>query len=283
MREIIDIQLVMSDNKMKAFFSVFTQCFSQTICDIDLCYQNLQSLMDEKREDEDNDDADSRTDEFDQIGSSSSSENDDEPDIANLFSKKKKNQSKALKSIHDENKIKIKQLCMELYGVHNVLMKCSLHDNRYSSRKKKQNDLTLVEKVVHCMKFIQICKNALLYELQKAYYQMNEAEGNIQNNFDINNLKFKIETARINEIIIIIGRKLSIDDHMWDDIDRTNDDQISSLAQMRVKTIFEHIIKAQDLTKIFDRKPLSAMQVATAILKSVFDIDNNEINDSYLN
>eukprot|EP01084_Bolivina_argentea_P176843 305955_1 len=79
LREIIDIQLVMSHNKLKAFFSVFTSSFTQTICDINICYQNLNCLMDEKEEAE--------SDHYD-----------------------------------TENKSKIKKLCMELYGIYNVLL-----------------------------------------------------------------------------------------------------------------------------------------------------------------
>ena len=114
-------------------------------------------------------------------------------------------------------------------------------------------------------------------------YQINGWDCNDMSNFDLNQVKFKIETSRINEIIIIIGRKLSIDDHMIEEIDRTNDDQIGILAQMRVKAVFNSIIKAQDLNKLFKNKPLSRMAVATDILQYVFGIENNEANDSYLN
>ena len=272
----------MSDNKLKSFFSVFTQCFSQAICDIDLCYQNLNCLMDEKeqktREEEDDDD----DDDDDEFGGSSSSDDELSGLYSNKRGRKRRKSKSTLTAIHDANKTKIRQLCMELYGISSVLLKCSLIDpSRYS--RKKQKDLTLVEKIIHVMKFIQISKNALLYELQKAYYQMNELDGNDMSNFDLNQVKFKIETSRINEIIIIIGRKLSIDDHMIEEIDRTNDDQIGILAQMRVKAVFNSIIKAQDLNKLFKNKPLSRMAVATDILQYVFGIENNEANDSYLN
>merc|ERR1712242_68118 len=45
LKEIIDVQSVMSDSKLKAFFSVFVQCFCQTLCDIALCYDNLNCFV----------------------------------------------------------------------------------------------------------------------------------------------------------------------------------------------------------------------------------------------
>merc|ERR1711920_773741 len=99
---------------------------------------------------------------------------------------------------------------MELYGISNIL------------KKIEYLDLTIIEKIIHCMKFIQISKNALLYEIQKSYFQSN---GYKIDTID-DSLKFQIDTNRLNEIVIIIRRKLSIDTHMIDDIDRTNDEQI---------------------------------------------------------
>eukprot|EP00484_Ammonia_sp_Unknown_P030380 CAMPEP_0197035078 /NCGR_PEP_ID=MMETSP1384-20130603/12965_1 /TAXON_ID=29189 /ORGANISM="Ammonia sp." /LENGTH=923 /DNA_ID=CAMNT_0042465089 /DNA_START=39 /DNA_END=2810 /DNA_ORIENTATION=+ len=294
LREIIDVQMVMSDTKLKSFFSVFNQCFAQTICDIDICYQNLNCLLEEKESQDQM--------EFDNIASANTSSSaslnggfdDDVDDLYNRRNEQRRDDDRKHKTawngMSEENRLKIRQLCMEFYGVSHVLSKISLSRSHSPKKDKANADLTLVEKIVHCMKFIQICKNALLYEMHKAYYQMNVADGHEESALidfaTIQSLKFKIDTSRlfINEIIIIIARKLSTHDHTLYDLDMTNDDQVPSLAQQRVKNVFEAIIKAQDLTKIFKRKPLSAMQVASAVLKYVFGIEINEesTTESYL-
>merc|ERR1712130_148484 len=115
--------------------------------------------------------------------------------------------------------------------------------------------MSIVDKIVHCMKFIQISKNAMLYEIEKAYYQQHGDED------DVGSVKFHIETDKLNDIVIIIGRKLSIDEHMIEDIDRTQEEQIPQLAQMRVQRVFEYILNCGDLNKFFGAKPLSAMDV----------------------
>ena len=40
----------MSYSKLKSFFSVFVQCFCQTLCDIALCYDNLNCFVGGDRE-----------------------------------------------------------------------------------------------------------------------------------------------------------------------------------------------------------------------------------------
>ena len=55
---------------------------------------------------------------------------------------------------------------------------------------------------------------------------------------------------------------------------------------MRVKNVFESILKAQDLNALFrKRRPRSAMDVASALLRHCFGIEhseNQQINGDYL-
>jgi len=50
---------------------------------------------------------------------------------------------------------------------------------------------------------------------------------------------------------------------------------------MRVQRVFEYLLNCGDLNKFFGAKPLSAMDVATAILKNIFGMDDLQNNDSY--
>jgi len=277
LREIIDVQYVMSDGKLKAFFSVFAQCFAQTLCDIDLCYQHLDCFVESSSSNVSRSQSDDDDDEEGDGG-----DDDGDGDERRRRQKAVAASSSAAQQLEHENKVKLRQLSMEFYGVNNVLLKITLNDSRDAST-KIEHDLTLVEKIVHCMKFIQICKNAFLYELQKDYYQRNELYGNddVIDFESMKNLRFKLETSRLNEIVLIIARKLCMDNHMLYDLDMTSDDQIAVLAQNRVQSIFTAIVRAQDLSKIFVRKPLSAMDVASAVLKHVFAIENREQNESY--
>jgi len=134
--------------------------------------------------------------------------------------------------------------------------------------------MNIVDKIVHCMKWIQISKNAMLYEVEKTYYQQNGDED------VVGTMKFEVDTDKLNDIVIIIARKLCIDEHMIEDIDRTQEEQIPRLAQMRVQRVFEYLLNCRDFNQLFDGKPLSAMDVAIAILNSVFGMDNLQ-NDSY--
>jgi len=221
LREIIDVQCVMSHNKLKSFFSVFVQCFTQTLCDIHQSYKNLNCLI-----------------------------------------------------YDNPTNDKMKQVLLELYGIKDILNPI-------------QSELSIVEKIIHCMKFIIIAKNAMLYEIKKEYFTNHhtlilQQQQQLQPQAQV---KFNIDIDKINDIVIIIARKLSIDEHMIEDIDRTNDEQIPHLAAQRVKNIFNKIINTQDLNQMFlsknGKKPLCAMNVATAVLKHVFGIDNNQENDSY--
>ena len=256
LREIIDVQSVMSDSKLKAFFSVFCRCFSQTLCDISLCYENLNCFVGDSIGDDDNDGGGDQW-EQDRIA-------------------------------------RIKKVCLELYGIAHVVDHIAMEKTptpspmapRGRGKRKRENveGVSVAEKIVHCMRFIQICKNAVLYETQKSYYEEMSGvmpDGMIPALGD--EVKFKVETHRLNEMVVIVGRKLSIDSHMIDDIDRTSEDQVPRLAELRVKSVFEAIVRAQDFNAFFGRKPQSSMDVATVLLSQVFGIENNEANDSYLN
>merc|ERR1712003_238285 len=63
--------------------------------------------------------------------------------------------------IMEQNKAKVKALCMELYGIQDVLEEIEID----TSNNSLNSDMSIVDKIVHCMKFIQIAKNAMLYEI----------------------------------------------------------------------------------------------------------------------
>jgi len=214
---------------------------------------------------------------------------------------------------------RIKKVCLELYGITNILdpivvdktptpkahpsqaispsiyskgsimrkhkgKSPSSNSKRNRNERKEEEEMSVAEKIVHCMRFIQICKNAVLYETQKQYFA--EMSGVLPDELlpQIGEeMKFKVETHQLNDMVVIVGRKLSIDLHMIDDIDRTPDDQVPRLAEMRVRTVFEGIVRAQDFNSFFEGKPQSSMDVATVLLSKVFGIENNEATDSYLN
>jgi len=258
LREIIDIQLVMSHHKTKSFFSVFAQCFSQTICDIDLAYKNLSCFGPKKR-------LSAELDDDDQKQQSLRHQRHGSQGVRAAF-------GRYGNEIIKENKAKVKALCMELYGIQDVLEEIDID----TSNNSLNSDMSIVDKIVHCMKFIRIAKNAMLYEIEKTYYQQHGDEDE-----DMGSVKFHIETDKLNDIVIIIARKLSIDEHMIEDIDRTQEEQLPQLAQMRVRRVFEYILNCADFNKFFGAKPLSAMDVATAILKNVFGMNDLQNNDSY--
>lgn len=264
LREIIDVQSVMSDSKLKSFFSVFCQCFSQTLCDISLCYENLNCFVGDAIDDDGHDNEGG--DQWEQ-----------------------------------QRVERIKRVCLELYGIAHVLGPIAMEktptptpmapasSSRSSKGKRKRAErenverVSVAEKIVHCMRFVQICKNAVLYETQKAYYE--EMSGVVPDDMIPalgDEVRFKVETHRLNEMVVIVGRKLSIDSHMIDDIDRTSEEQVPRLAELRVRSVFEAIVRAQDLNALFGRKPQSAMDVATVLLHQVFGIENNEATDSNL-
>ena len=164
--------------------------------------------------------------------------------------------------------------------------------NKGKSPKRKRNEtnedeeMSVAEKIVHCMRFIQICKNAVLYETHKQYIE--EMTGVLPEDMipalnEIDESKFKVDTHKLNDMVVIVGRKLSIDNHMIDDIEGISEEQVPKLAEMRVRTVFEAIVRVQDFNDFFGRKPQSSMDVATVLLSRVFGIENNEGNDSYLN
>mmetsp|Transcript_58408 Transcript_58408/g.52618 ORF Transcript_58408/g.52618 Transcript_58408/m.52618 type:complete len:111 (+) Transcript_58408:1-333(+) len=90
----------------------------------------------------------------------------------------------------------------------------------------------------------------------------------------------KVSTHRCNLVILYIARKLCTNEHMVDEIEKTHDQQIPRLAEIRSKDIFQAIISDQ---KIFSlkKKPKNIKQCANKILENVFgihteiDIDNN--------
>eukprot|EP01084_Bolivina_argentea_P174680 302569_1 len=148
----------------------------------------------------------------------------------------------------------MKLVCMELYGIKNILELIHV------------NGLTIVDKISCCMKFIQIAENALLYENeQEKVFVCNQSNEMIDDNI------FEIDSSDLHKVILIIGRKLCIDDQIVDTIVLMNDDEIPSFAQIIVQQIFEAIMK--DITNLFDAKPLSSMEVAIVILQRVFNIN----------
>merc|ERR1712228_441138 len=76
---------------------------------------------------------------------------------------------------------------------------------------------------------------------------------------------------RMNMVIVYIARKLCVNEHMIDEIERTHDQQIPRLAQIRAKDIFEAIISDQ---QIFEKrkKPKNIKEAAHNVLENVFGI-----------
>jgi hypothetical protein len=199
--EMVDIQLIMSDKKLKAFFSVFIQIFHQTVCDIELMFRNLNSAS----------------------------------------------------VVHLENGVTTKQhldkitnLCMSLYGIQSIVNKIEIVNDA---------NMSLHDKLKKCMRFISRLKRAIASEYK------------VEN----------IGTYKLNVIIIYIARKLCVNEHMVDEIERTHDQQVPRLAIIRCNDIFQAILTNQ---KIFDKKPKNIKQAANKILENVFGIDNN--NDAYV-
>lgn len=200
LNEIVDIQIVMSDKKLKSFFCVFIQIFNQTVCDIELMYRNLNS----------------------------------KPVNNNITTK--------------NHLDKITKLCSSLYGINNVINKINNH----------KNELSLNDKLTKCMRFIAIIKRSISKQ-----YKVK-----------------KISTHRCNLVIIYIARKLCTNEHMVDEIEKTHDQQIPRLAEIRSKDIFQAIISDQEIFSL-KKKPKNIKQCADKILENVFgiyneiDIDNN--------
>eukprot|EP00485_Elphidium_margaritaceum_P007506 CAMPEP_0202691102 /NCGR_PEP_ID=MMETSP1385-20130828/5907_1 /ASSEMBLY_ACC=CAM_ASM_000861 /TAXON_ID=933848 /ORGANISM="Elphidium margaritaceum" /LENGTH=696 /DNA_ID=CAMNT_0049346453 /DNA_START=62 /DNA_END=2152 /DNA_ORIENTATION=+ len=201
--EIVDVQLVMSDAKLKAFFCVFVQIFNQTLCDVELMYRNL-------------------------------------------------NHNKQTTTIRNgvttnDHLQKITKLCQSLYGIHSVINKIDSHATQ----------LSLNEKLSKCVQFISILK----YAISKQYKVK------------------KVATHRCNTIGVYIARKLCVHEVMLggDEIEKTHDQQIPRLAEIRSSDIFQAIIGDQ---QIFPGKklPKTIKQAAHKILENVFGIQPQHEN-----
>eukprot|EP00484_Ammonia_sp_Unknown_P023766 CAMPEP_0197031498 /NCGR_PEP_ID=MMETSP1384-20130603/10487_1 /TAXON_ID=29189 /ORGANISM="Ammonia sp." /LENGTH=718 /DNA_ID=CAMNT_0042461031 /DNA_START=210 /DNA_END=2366 /DNA_ORIENTATION=+ len=203
--EIIDVQIVQSDKKLKSFFCVFVQIFNQTVCDVELMYRNLNS---------------------------------------------NKQQLSVLNGITTQEHLeKITKLCHSLYGINNVLMQ--IEDPQHSN-------LSLHDKLAKCMRFIAILKRAMAKQYKVT----------------------AIATYRLNAVAIYVARKLCVNEHMMDEIEKTHDQQIPRLAEIRSKDIFTAIVCGH---KIFQNannphkskknaKPKNIQQAGNLILQNVFGI-----------
>jgi len=233
LKEIVDIQVVMSDKKYKSFFSVFIQTLSQTIIDIELTYKQLNSVN------------------------------------------------------NPNNDIISQKTFSQLYGIQNVLN--SIETEAYK---------TLNDKLNVTMKFINTCKNAIITEINEyiinnANNKNNKNQNNNKNNIDNDDEKFdprmdivtsnninndrkkintiyKIKTHKIINIFTIIARKLCSNEYMQEEIDRTHEQQVPRLAEIRGRDLFEDILNNKN---IFENKiPKNANQTAKLILKNVYAV-----------
>jgi len=217
LREIMDVQRVMSDAAQKAFFAVFAQTMSAVMFDVEVAYAQ-------------------------QEGAGGGNE-------------------------------AVSRVVKELYGVECVLERIDV------------DGMALEEKVVRVMRFMQIAKNAMAYELHREVV-MNKGLGAAVG-VPPSWRQIKVETHRLNSIVVVMARKLSIHENLLQELDRISDRRhIPRLAEMRVKNVFESILKVKDLNRLFrGRSPRSAMDVASALLRHCFGIESSDrlqINGDYL-
>ena len=225
LKEIVDIQIIMSHKKLKTFFAVFIQTFSQTVIDIELTYNNLNSLL---------------------------------PPIDGGA---------------------VNSLCDSLYGIDNVL-------NKIESKKTP----FLNDKLTKCFKFIKKIKKAIKIQQkqqeleqqtnndnnnknnddEKKYNDDDDNKYNDNNNNNSNKKKKKsqkIKTFQVNNVILIIARKLCI--NLKEEIEIKQDSQIARYAEMKTIDIFETILNG---TKIFKKDPISQIDASRMILSKVYGI-----------
>lgn len=192
--EMVEVQSVMSDHKLKCFFCVFVQTANQTLCDAELMFHHLNSQ-----------------------------------EIHNGVTTK-------------EHLDKITNLCQSLYGINCVIDK--MNDNKHS--------LSLNDKLRKCSKFMLVLKRALAKQ------------------YRLKSMK-QVPSHRLSLIVIYVARKLCVHEHVVDEIERTHDQQIPRLAEIRAKDIFQAIIADQNIFRKH-RKPSNIKEASHAILENVFGI-----------
>jgi len=135
---------------------------------------------------------------------------------------------------------KIDKLCQSLYGVHSVI-----HQIRDTQR-----TMTLRQKLTHCMRFAAVLKRA------------------IGKQFGVK----RIATHRLHLVIIFVARKLVTNEHMVDEIERTHDQQIPRLAEIRSKDIFQAVISDRTIFRGKRRMPKNIKEASHRILHKVYGI-----------
>lgn len=81
-----------------------------------------------------------------------------------------------------------------------------------------QNTMTFREKLTKCMRFMAILKRTIARQYGVKH----------------------IATHRLHLIIVYVARKLAVNEHMVDEIERTHGQQIPRLAEIRSKGICGH-------------------------------------------
>jgi len=221
LREIMDVQRVMSDAAQKAFFSVFAQTMSAVMFDVEVAYAQQEG-----------------------VGGGGGGQG-------------------------------VARVVQELYGVECVLERIEV------------DGMALDAKVRRVMRFMQIAKNAMAYELHREVMMGGMALKGGGVGVPASWRQIKVETHRLNSIVVVMARKLSIHENLLQELDRISDRRhIPRLAEMRVKNVFERILKVKDLNALFrGRSPRSAMDVASGMLRHCFGIESSDrlqINGDYL-
>ncbi|ETO18207.1 hypothetical protein RFI_19073, partial [Reticulomyxa filosa] len=164
--EMVDLQLIMSDSKLKAFFCVFVQSFCQTLIDVELWHRQMKNATPK------------------------------DSDLASTLT--------------------------DFYGIENVLNVINSNVSR-----------TLDVKINKTMNFIRILQRAISYQQQNAtkkklHHNNNrnaEVMPNLQEQEEKTDkshetrLKTKIKMKHLIHIVLYVGRKLSYDEHMQEEID----------------------------------------------------------------
>merc|ERR1711933_589338 len=82
----------------------------------------------------------------------------------------------------------------------------------------------------------------------------------------------KIKTFKINNVILIVARKLCV--NCMEEIEEKHQPQIPKFAELKCRDIFETILNGN---KIFKTDPISQKGAAQQILKEVYGIDIDEL------
>ena len=250
--EIIDIEIVMSSNKLKSFFSVYVQIMAQTIIDIELTYNNLNSELPP----------------IDGMGTTNSicnhlyginniidtlhSQHHHHPQSLN---DKLSKCAKFLKKI--KKAIKIEQ---ELIDKENNKDNNNKHNEDEKEEKKDDSD-----------------DDRLPPKRKNGFYHNDDEDDNDeQKTYDNDKKKKKakkVKTFKVNDVMVIVARKLCV--HCRDDIDTKLISEVPKFAESKTKDIFQALINGN---KIFKTNPKSKMDAAKQILLEVYNVKVTELN-----